>query len=179
MSKIILCVSGVFAFIVVLIGSYIISIYNAEVTLSQRYEAQISSRTICLDKIHKVLENSYNMTKESADKFIQSVVAATEGRKGGTGSLLSMKSVQESAAGIGMPLDMYTTLLASIEGEFAEFKRSQDTLIDVYREHTTFCSRFPERLFLGGKIKSPPQLIISSATSKSIESGVDNFSLGN
>jgi len=167
--------SGISVIGVIFIGLLLwyFSIINGEVSLANRYDAQFKVRETSLDKMHKVLESQYGLTKESADQFIRSVTAATEGRKGGA----LFKSVQESAAGMGMSLDMYKNMFASIEGEMADFKRAQDTLVDVWQTHKTYCQTLPNRIFVGDKIREIPEMITASQTKETIKTGIDNQTL--
>ena len=57
-------------------------------------------------------------------------------------------------------------MLVSIEGNMAEFKRSQDTLTDVWREHTVYCQSVPQRWFIGNKVQAKPEMITSAIAKK-------------
>jgi hypothetical protein len=141
-------------------------IVNGEVRLSTRYDAQFNVRETTLDKMRKTLMNQYGVTRESADKVIAAIAAQTEGRKGGS----LFKSVTESPVS-GMPLDMYKAMFASIEGNLAEYKRAQDTLTDVWREHATYCQVAPNSWFVSGKLKPKPEMISSDAVKSAIATG--------
>ena len=56
-------------------------------------------------------------------------------------------------------------MMNTISGELTAFKRSQDTLVDVWREHETFCKKMPNSFFVGER-SLPEPVVISSATSK-------------
>lgn len=171
--KMFLIAIGVVVAVVLICIFWYFSIINGEITLANVYDAQFKVRETSLDKMHKVLESQYGLTKESSDQFIRSVAAATEGRKGGS----LFKSVQESAAGLGMPLDIYKAMLASIEGEMANFKRAQDTLVDVWQTHQTYCQTMPNSFFVGDKVREIPEMITASATKETVKSGIDNQTL--
>lgn len=74
----------IFLFFVICISTYF-SIVNTEVSLRKQYEAQQNVVETTMDKMRKAIMNENKVTKDWADKFIQSVVAQSEGRKGGSG----------------------------------------------------------------------------------------------
>lgn len=53
-------------------------------------------------------------------------------------------------------------------------KREQDTLVDMYRQHKTYCQLFPNSLFVGNRILTEPTMITSTRTKQAVETGVDD-----
>ena len=159
-----LIVAGVVVLLAVVMISWYFSITNGEVRLANRYEAQFNVRETTLDTMRKVLMNQYTVTKEFADNFIAVVAMQSKGREGGT----LFKSSTESQS-LGISPDMYKSMLASIQGQLEEFKRSQDTLTDIWREHTTYCQTAPNSWFVGGKVKPRPEMVSSDAAKEAIK----------
>lgn len=156
----------IFLFFVICISTYF-SIVNTEVSLRKQYEAQQNVVETTMDKMRKAIMNENKVTKDWADKFIQSVVAQSEGRKGGSGgSFVSAKVVTETNK-LGIDSTMYMKLANTIEGNLSEYKNAQDRLTDIWREHNTYCLKMPNKLFVGdyvNQVKKPE--MISSATVK-------------
>lgn len=154
-----------FLFVVICISSYF-NVMNTEVSLRKQFEAQQNVVETTMDKMRKVIMNENKVTKDWADKFIQSVAMQSEGRKGGNGSLVSAKVVTESA-NLGIPSELYVKLANTIEGNLSEYKNAQDKLTDLWREHNTYCNQMPQRIFIGhyaDQVKKPE--MISSLTVK-------------
>ena len=159
-----------FLFVIICIASYF-NIVNTEVSLRKQFEAQHNVVETTMDKMRKVIMNEGKLTREYADKFIQSVVAQSEGRKGGSGgNFVSAKVVTESNK-LGIPTDMYIKLANTIEGNLAEYKTSQDKLTDIWREHNTYCLKMPNKLFIGNYVEQvkKPEMISSSAVKEAIK----------
>lgn len=170
------------AMVAIGVGWYF-SVCNGEVRLANRYDAQFNVVETSLDTMRKTIMNQHNCTKEWADKFIAVVAQQASGRGGNkvvlpdgnavagvaaVGAGTSLQIGRESEA-LGIPATLYTQLANSIEGKLAEFKRSQDVLTDVWREHKTFCETKPNSWIVGGKIKPKPEMISSEITKDAIK----------
>ncbi|MFW6121981.1 MAG: hypothetical protein ACOC80_13950 [Petrotogales bacterium] len=158
-------VIGVSVIIALSLIAWIMGIYNTEIELSNSYDAQFNTVETTLDTMRKTIMNQYKVNQDYADKFIQVVSQQTEGRKGGA----LFKSSTEAANKLGMSSELYTKMINSIEGQMASFKRSQDTLTDVWRSHKTFCQRIPNSWFIGGRVKEKPEMISSTISKKVVE----------
>ena len=172
-------------------GLWAVGIKNGEITLANRYDAQFNVVETTLDTMRKTIMNQHTCTKEWADQFIAVVVAQASGRSGvvagGAEAGSNVKNAAVAAAvaagGVGINVSresealglspaLYVQLANSIEGQLAAFKRSQDVLTDVWREHKTFCQKFPTSLMVGDKIKVKPEMISSVATKDAIKTKV-------
>ena len=178
--------------IVALFGISVISWYvgtkNTEITLSNRYEAQKNVVETTLDTMRKTIMNQTKCTREWADKFLTVVMAQASGRSGvvAGGNGVSKQNVVAGAVAsgglgvnvsresesLGLKPELYQQLANSIEGKLEEFKRSQDTLTDIWQTHKTFCEKFPASLVVGGKVKEKPVMITSTDTKDAIKTGV-------
>jgi hypothetical protein len=150
-----------FLVIAILTVGWIFSIFNTQVALANRYEAQHSVVEVTLDNMRKTLKNQHSVTDDFADKFLEVVKEQSQGRTGGT----LVKFNVESANKLGIDSDLFNRLMASIQGELDDFARQQNTLVDIWREHNTFCQRMPNRFFVGNLVLSKPE-VISSDTAK-------------
>jgi len=125
---------------------------KGEIGLSARYDAQYNVVETSLFKMRTAIKNIHNCTTEWADNFIKVVGQQAAGRGGNkitlpennavaavaaTGAGTSLQIGRESEA-LGIPQDLYMKLANAIEGQLAEFTRSQDILTDVWREHTAY-----------------------------------------
>ena len=163
-----LSVVGVLVLFAIIGIFWAVGVYNTEVELANRFDAQFNEVETSLDTMRKTLMTQYKVTKEYADKFIQSVSMQSEGRKGGS----LFKSSTEAANKLGMDSELYGKMLNSIEGQLAKFKRSQDVLTDVWREHKTHCQKVPNSWIVGGKEKPKPEMISSGVTKEAIKTKV-------
>lgn len=186
MSKGILVGAGMFILLIVMVAigvGWYFGVCNDEVRLANRYEAQFDVVETALDTMRKTIMNQHNCTKEWADKFIAVVAQQAAGRGGNkvvlpdgnavagvaaVGAGTSLQIGRESEA-LGIPSTLYTQLSNSIEGKLAEFKRAQDVLTDVWREHKTFCETKPSSFIVGNKVKPKPEMISSEITKDAIK----------
>lgn len=156
-------------------------VQKGEIELSNRYDAQFNVVETSLFKMRTTIKNQHNCTTEWADKFIGVVMAQSKGRPGNfaeqgqsadSGLIALGGTGYKEADVLGIPQDLYLKLSNSIEGQLAEFKRSQDVLTDVWREHTTYCQD-PYHNWLGvylvSKVKTKPEMITSAETKTAVE----------
>lgn len=147
-------------------------VINQEVSLRKRYQSQYKIRETTMDNMIKTLKNEYKVTDDFAKNFVLVVQEQSKGRSGGNGSLLSAKVVNESEK-LGITSDMYMKMSNTIEGKLSEYKRSQDTLVDIWREHNTFCSKVPYRWIVGDKVNECPEpiMITSGVVQEAVKTG--------
>ena len=177
-----LVLSGIVMAGVLVIVLIIAGIFNTQIALSNRYDAQANVVETTLDTMRKTIINQHNCTKEWADNFIKVVMAQASGRGGNkvvlpdgnavagvaaVGAGTSLQIGRESEA-LGIPQDLYLKLANSIEGKLEEFKRAQDVQTDIWREHKTFCENVYHSWLIGGKIKPKPEMISSEITKDAI-----------
>jgi hypothetical protein len=166
---------------------------KGEIGLATRYDAQHNVVETTLFKMRTTIKNIHSCTDEWADKFIKVVAMQAQGRSGvvsdggggiEAGTVNKANSAATAAAlggvgvnvsreseALGIPSDLYMKLANAIEGNLAEFKRSQDVLTDVWREHTAYCQD-PYHNWLGvslaGKGKPKPEMITSQDTKDAV-----------
>jgi hypothetical protein len=183
-----LSLAGLFLLTVIGIGCWYVGVKNTEVTLANRYDAQFNVVETTLDTMRKTIMNQTKCTREWADKFLAVVMAQASGRSGVVAGNTGVSknaavagavasggmgiNVSRESESLGLKPELYQQLANSIEGKLEEFKRSQDTLTDIWQTHKTFCQKFPASLVVGDKIKTKPQMISSSDTKDAIKTGV-------
>jgi hypothetical protein len=171
--------------VLVLAVAWYFGVVNGEISLGRRYDAQFNVVETALDTMRKTIMNQHTCTKEWADSFIAVVSKQAEGRSGAVAGNVPVEktavvaaavtsgglgvNVSRESEALGIPPALFTQLANSIEGKLAEFKRAQDVLTDVWREHTTYCQRLPNCWIVGGKEKPKPEMISSTITKKAIE----------
>lgn len=168
--------------LIMVIGIWIAGVFNGEIALANRYDAQANVVETALDTMRKTIMNQHNCTKEWADKFISVVTLQASGRGGnkvvlpdgnavagvaavGAGTSLQIGRESES---LGIPQELYLKLANSIEGKLSEFKRAQDVQTDVWREHKTYCQNVYRSWLVGSRIKPKPEMISSEITKDAI-----------
>ena len=172
MNKALIIGGGIVAsmFVLALVGViWTISIFNGEVRLHTKFDAQKNVVESTMDTMRKVLMNQYQVNKDFADTFVKCVAMQAEGRKGGS----LFKMVTESSGNViqGFTPELASKMMNSIEGKMNEFKRAQDVYVDVWREHKTFCSVMPNSLFVGAKVLPQPVVISSNSSKEAMETG--------
>lgn len=185
----VLVVVGVFALGWVM---WKMDVNKVEIGLNARYEAQHNVVETSLFKMRTTIKNIHACTDEWADKFIKVVMAQAQGRSGvingggvEAGSVTKANSAAVAAAvggvgvnvsreseALGIPSDLYLKLANAIEGQLAEFTRQQDTLTDIWREHTAYCQD-PYHNWMGlvmaSKVKPKPEMITSQEAKDAVK----------
>jgi hypothetical protein len=191
--KYIVGVLGIVLVIAIVFGSWLfwkMDVVKGEIGLAQRYEAQQNTVETSLFKMRSAIQNIHKCTTEWADKFIavvaqQAAGRSSNGKASGT-TTVDPKTVAAGAAmsgglgvnvsreseALGIPQELYLKLANAIEGQLADFTRQQDTLTDVWREHSTYC-KDPYHNWLGvslaDKVMPKPEMISSGATKEAIK----------
>ena len=164
---------GLALLLVVFIFLWGVGVYNKEVGLANRYDAQFSKVETSLDNMRKAIKNKYKVTDKFAKDFIAVAVTQAAGRKGG--SLLKFNT--EAANKLGIDPEMYMDISNTISGQLAAFHRSQNELTDIWREHKTLCEQLPASVIIGSKIKEKPVMISSTEAKDIIQSKTQNDDL--
>jgi hypothetical protein len=133
---------------------WVFGIYNTEIALRTRYDASVKEVETSLDTMSKTLQNKYKINKEFAETFIKAIQELTKGREGG--GLFKMVSEASGSVPQTFTPEIAADMMNTISGEVSRFKRSQDTMVDVWREHTRYCQSFPQRFFVGSMLIEEP-----------------------
>ncbi len=170
--------------VVLLVGAlcffmWTMGIKRTEVRLRTRFDAQFNVVETSLDNMRKTIMNQHKCTKEWADKFIAVVAEQSEGRPGsfaksdsppaGSGLLALGGTGYRESESLGIPQELYLKLANAIEGKLAEFKRSQDVLTDVWRQHQAHCEDPWHEWLIGDKMQPKPEMITSAVAKEAVE----------
>jgi len=160
--------------ILLFVGSFTIALYfmgtlNTQNGLAVRYQAQTKVVETTMDTMRKTLMNQYGVHKDVADTFIKVAALKAGGHSGGS----LFKSVTEASGNTiqGFSPEVAMKMMTSIEGKMDEFKRSQETWVDVWRQHHTYVTNYPQALWLSGKAFPEPKIITSSTAKAAMLSG--------
>lgn len=161
---------GIVLLIAVILGFWVMSIYNGEVELRNRYLAQEKVIETTHDNMWKTIKQKYKISDKYENAFKDGLKTLVVGRQGGS----LFKSSGEANTQLGLPTDLYKDMMNTIEGKRAEFKRSQDTFGDIWRQHKTYIETTPNSIFVGSKTLEEPKMITSTTTEGVIKSGKDD-----
>jgi len=161
---------GTLAVFTLCIVLWVFGIYNMEIALRTRYDASVKEVETSLDTMSRTLQNKYTINKEFADTFIRAIQEIARGREGG--GLFKMVSEASGSVPQTFTPELAMDMMNSISGEVSRFKRSQDTMVDVWREHTRYCQSLPQRFFVGGRLLPEPEVISATATKEAMETKV-------
>jgi hypothetical protein len=173
MSKGLLIGGSIAAILVVtLIGCvlWMVGIFNTEIGLRNRFDAQKKKIETSHDKMWKTISQQYQIKGDYEKTFKDGLFALASGRAGGA----LFKSNTESNTQLGLSSEMFTKVMNTVEGLRGELQREQNTWVDVWREHKTFCQRIPNNIFVGGRIQPEPVMITSTRTKEAMTTGVDD-----
>lgn len=161
---------GAVAVTVLVVAVWIMGIYNGEVALRNRFLAQEKAIETTHDTMWKTIKQKYKINDKYEQAFKDGLKTLVVGRQGG--SLFKMSG--EANTQLGLPTELYKDMMNTIEGKRNEFKRAQDTLADVWRQHKTYIETMPNSFFVGSKTLEEPIMISSTTTKEVIESKKDD-----
>lgn len=149
---------------------WVFGIYNTEIALRTRYDASVKEVETSLDTMSRTLQNKYTINKEFADTFIRVIQELARGREGG--GLFKMVSEASGSVPQTFTPEVAMDMMNSISGEVSRFKRSQDTMVDIWREHTRYCQSLPQRFLIGGMLLPEPEVISATETKEAMETKI-------
>lgn len=140
------------------------NVKGTEIGIRNRFLAQEKVVETVLDQMRKTIMNKHSVTKEYADNFLKVVTANAEGRKGGMG----MKWVQESSVKLGIDEKIFLDMMNTVEGQVAGFATSQRMLVDIWREHATWCQNPWRNWIIGDRAMREPEMITSEVAKDAV-----------
>lgn len=146
---------------------------NSEVRLRNRADAQLEKNKTTQDTCWKIISGKASVAEKHKDGFKDVYVAMMGARgldKGGT----FMKWVQESNPNFDSSL--YKSLSSAIEGQRTLFKRDQQMLIDIKREHDNLLETWPSSMFVGDREPLAIVVVTSTKTQEVFNTGLDDES---
>lgn len=155
-----------------LIGvSMYFSYNNQDAKIRAQAEAQRGKIEGVHDKMWKTLQQKAQVTDEYKDAFKEIYPALIEGRYSqGDGSM--MKWITE--ANPDFDTSLYKDLMQSIELNREEFRKTQERMLDILREHNVLLTTVPSKWFIKNK-ETIEYTVISSTRSKVVmDTGLDD-----
>jgi hypothetical protein len=155
-----------------LIGiSMYFSYNNQDAKIRAQVEAQRGKIEGVHDKMWKTLQQKAQVTDEYKDAFKEIYPALIEGRYSqGDGSM--MKWITE--ANPDFDTSLYKDLMQSIELNREEFRKTQERMLDILREHNVLLTTVPSKWFIKNK-ETIEYTVISSTRSKVVmDTGLDD-----
>lgn len=143
---------------------------NTEVRLRNEAKAQQKSNETSFDTCWKIISQQAQVAESHKDAFRQIYVDVMEKRYSGKDPLLSF--ITETNPGFDMKL--YEKVSNSIEGQRTIFKRDQQRLIDIKRQHDDIRMTVPGSFFVGGRPEIEIKIVTSSKADAAFESGKDD-----
>ena len=144
---------------------------NKEIALRAKAEAQVGKIEGVHDKMWKTLQQKAQVTNEYKDAFSEIYPALIEGRYSqGDGSM--MKWIQE--ANPNFDTSLYKDLMQSIELNREEFRKTQERMLDIIREHNVLLTSVPSKWFVSNKERIEYTVISSTRSKVVMETGLDD-----
>lgn len=166
---IILVVMLVFITGVSCMGMYF-SYNNQEVALRKQAEAQRGKVEGTFDAMWKIISQQAQVSDQYKEAFKEIYPDLISGRYKDNNTL--MKWVQESNPNFDTRL--YNTLMQTIEVQREQFKKSQERMLDLIREHETLCETYPSKWFITNTTPIEYTIVSSTKTKYTMETGVDD-----
>ena len=163
------------AVIISLFGITYVSMYfsynNQDAKLRAQAEAQLGKIEGVHDKMWKTLQQKAQVTNEYKDAFDEIYPALIEGRYSqGDGSM--MKWITE--ANPDFDTSLYKDLMQSIELNREEFRKTQDRMLDIIREHNVLLTAVPSKWFVSNTERIEYTVISSTRSKVVMETGLDD-----
>jgi hypothetical protein len=166
---------GVLVALVGMIFMMYASASNSEVRLRNAVTAQQKANETSFDTCWKIISQQAQLTDKYKDGFKEIYVGLMEGRHYEKGGAL-FKFVTESNPKFDVQL--FVKLATSIEAQRTVFKRDQQKLIDLKREHDNVLMTIPSSWFVGSRSPVEIKIVTSTKTTEAFNSGKeDNIEL--
>ena len=159
-------------FAVAIPGCMYVSYNNQEVRLRKKAEAQQKANETSFDTCWKVVSQIAQVADQYKEAFKEIYPKLMEGRYGNARGGALMSWVTESNPQFDTKL--YEKVANAIEEHRLIFKRDQQKLIDIKREHDVLLETIPASLFVGGRDAIEIQIVTSSKTAKTFETGAED-----
>jgi len=161
---VIVCVGSIF-----LMG---ISYNNLEVDLREQVKTQQEVIKLNYDKMFKVIAQVAQVPEQAKKTFKDIYPELIEGRYGNSRGGALMSWVQEHNPSFDWSL--YSRVQVAIESNRQEFFLEQKKLEDFKREHSILIKKFPGSLFLSDISEIDIQVVTSTKTEKTFETGKED-----
>lgn len=158
--------------VVVLVVMYFfvsVSYKNQEVRLRNRISVQQKTNEVVYDTVWKIISQQAQVSENYKDSFKEIYGDIMEGRYGNENGGTLMKFITESNPQFDIRL--YEKVSNSIEIQRTEFLREQKKLIDLKAAHDSLRKTEPASWFVGNVPEIEIQVVTSSKTTKTFETG--------
>lgn len=170
-------VPGVLVGLILIIGAIIglswVSYNNKDIDLRNQAKAQQQANQVIYDKVWKILQQKAGVLDKYSGDFKEIYNGIMNGRYQGDAKQSPMfKWITESNPQFSV--EMYKNLSDAIEGQRSEFAMVQKRLIDIKREHDNLRQKFPGNIFIGGRGEIKIDIVTSTKTEKTFETGKED-----
>lgn len=162
---------GVVVALVGMVFMMYVSASNGEVRLRNAVVAQQKANETSFDTCWKIVQQQAQVTDKYKDAFKEIYVGLMEGRHYEKGGSL-FKFVMESNPKFDSKL--FLKLATSIESQRTVFKRDQQKLIDLKREHDNMLTTIPSSWFVGSRPPVEIKIVTSTKTTEAFNSGKED-----
>jgi hypothetical protein len=153
-----------------LIGSYF-SYNNEEVSLREQAEAQRGKVEGVHDAMWKIISQKAQISQKYREGFDSIYTHIISGRYSqGDGTL--MKWIKE--ANPNFDASLYKDVMDAIEVQRTLFKKEQERMLDIKRQHSTLCKTYPGRWFITNTSEIEYTVVSSTRSKQTMETGIDD-----
>lgn len=162
---------GAIVLLVGIVALMYVSASNSEVRLRNAVTAQQKANETSFDTCWKIIQQQAQVTDKYKDGFKEIYTGLMEGRHYEKGGSL-FKFVTE--ANPNFDVQLFVKLSTSIEAQRTVFKRDQQKLIDMKREHDNLLTTIPSTWFVGSRPPVDIKIVTSSKTDDAFRSGKED-----
>ena len=156
--------------VITTVGSYF-NYNNQEVALREQAEAQRGKVEGVHDAMWKIISQKAQVSQEYRTGFDSIYTHIIAGRYSqGDGTL--MKWIKE--ANPNFDTSLYKDVMDAIEVQRTLFKKEQERMLDIKRQHSTLCKTYPGRWFITNQSEIEYTIVSSSQSKQVMETGVDD-----
>ena len=153
-------------------GCMWMSYSNGEVRLRNQVAAQQKANETSFDTCWKVISQTAQIADQYKDSFKDIYSSLMEGRYGNARGGALMSWIKESNPEFSDKL--YLKVAAAVEGQRTVFKRDQQKLIDLKREHDNLLMTMPSSWFVGSRPPVEIQIVTSTKTDVTFTTGKED-----
>ncbi len=160
-----------------IISLQVISLYNKDVKLRNKFTEKYSERTAFYDKMFKTIKQKGKIAVKNDSSFTKIVNIVMEGRKDSEGLMMKWVTEQNPTAQFSEVSSMYKDLSRTIEAQRDEFFIQEKYLMDIKLQSDNLLDTFPSGIILTtifGKEKIEYKPITSDHTDNVMKTGKDN-----
>lgn len=144
---------------------------NEEVSLRKQADAQRGKIETVYDQTWKIISQKAQVSDQYKNAFKEIYPEIISGRYSEGGGEL-MKWVTE--ANPEFDTSLYKDLMQSIEVQRTAFTRTQETMLDIIREHSTLCESVPGKWLISNTSPIEYTIISSTKSKYTMETGLDD-----